>query len=366
MPGKPAPQKLYIKTFGCQMNEYDSDKMADVLAAPTAWNRPTDRSRGRRHPVQYLLGAREGAGESVFPTSAAGKQLKQANPRLHDRRRRLRRQPGRRRRSSSARPTWTWCSARRRCTACRRCWSAPRAQARRRWTSPFPRSRSSTICRSRAPKAPRPSCRSWKAASKYCTFLRRAVYARRGSQPSARRRDGGSAALAAQGVREVTLLGQNVNAYRGATATAASADFAVLLDAIAQGAGHRAHPLHHLAPAGIHPAPDRRLREACRKLVNHLHLPVQSGSDRMLAAMKRGYTALEYKHDHPQAARGAARTSASPRDFIVGFPGETEADFEQTMKLIDEVGFDQSSSASSSARVPARRRRIWPTTRRMR
>jgi len=156
------------------------------------------------------------------------------------------------------------------------------------------------------------------------------------------------AALAEQGVREVNLLGQNVNAYRGATHDGGTADLAVLIHAIAQlqGIGRirftTSHPLEF----------SDSLIEAYAnvpKLANYLHLPVQAGSDRILTAMKRGYTALEFKQKIRKLRRVRPDISVST-DFIVGFPGESAADFEATMKLIEDVGFDQSYSFIYSRR----------------
>ena len=156
------------------------------------------------------------------------------------------------------------------------------------------------------------------------------------------------AALAEQGVREVTLLGQNVNAYRGPMHDGSIADLALLIRAIAQidGIGRirftTSHPLEF----------SDSLVEAYAtvpQLANFLHLPVQSGSDRILAAMKRGYTALEFKQKI-RKLRAARPDICISSDFIVGFPGETEDDFARTMKLIEDVGFDQSFSFIYSKR----------------
>ncbi|HQY48786.1 MAG TPA: tRNA (N6-isopentenyl adenosine(37)-C2)-methylthiotransferase MiaB, partial [Thermomonas sp.] len=157
------------------------------------------------------------------------------------------------------------------------------------------------------------------------------------------------AELAAQGVREVNLLGQNVNAYRGPLGdTGETADLGLLIRAIAEieGIGRirftTSHPLEF----------SDSLIEAYRdvpKLANYLHLPVQAGSDRILSAMKRGYTALEFKQKIRKLRAVRPDISVSS-DFIVGFPGETEADFEKTMKLIEDVGFDQSFSFIYSRR----------------
>ena len=163
------------------------------------------------------------------------------------------------------------------------------------------------------------------------------------------------AGLAAQGVSEVTLLGQNVNAYRGAMvgrgqalAGDEAADLALLIEYIADIPGIEriryttSHP-REVSPRLID------LYARTPKLVSHLHLPVQSGSDRVLAAMKRGYTALEYK-SLVRKLRAARPDLSLSSDFIVGFPGESDDDFERTMKLIDDVGFDASFSFLYSAR----------------
>ncbi|MDQ2779402.1 MAG: tRNA (N6-isopentenyl adenosine(37)-C2)-methylthiotransferase MiaB [Pseudomonadota bacterium] len=161
------------------------------------------------------------------------------------------------------------------------------------------------------------------------------------------------AGLAGQGVKEVTLLGQNVNAYRGSMGraskgTAEIADFALLIEAVATLPG-----IERIRYTTSHPKEfTQRLVDVYArvpKLVNHLHLPVQHGSDRILSAMKRGYTAMEYKSTIRKLRAVRPGISLST-DFIVGFPGETEDDFERTMKLIDDVGFDASFSFVYSKR----------------
>ena len=156
------------------------------------------------------------------------------------------------------------------------------------------------------------------------------------------------AGLAAQGVREVTLLGQNVNAYRGAMADGETADFALLIEYVADIPG-----IERIRYTTSHPKEmTQRLIDAYAripKLVSHLHLPVQSGSDRVLAAMKRGYTVLEYK-SIVRRLRAVRPDLSLSSDFIVGFPGETDADFEATMRLIDEVRFDGAFSFLYSRR----------------
>jgi tRNA-2-methylthio-N6-dimethylallyladenosine synthase len=189
--------------------------------------------------------------------------------------------------------------------------------------------------------------------SKYCSFC--VVPYTRGEEVSRPFEDVlvEVAQLAAQGVREVNLLGQNVNAYRGWIAGESAgedeiADLALLIRAIAQIDGidrirfTTSHPLEF----------SDSLIEAYRdvpQLANYLHLPVQSGSDRVLAAMKRGYTTLEFKQKIRKLRAVRPGISISS-DFIVGFPGETDADFEKTMKLIEDIGFDQSFSFVYSRR----------------
>jgi tRNA-2-methylthio-N6-dimethylallyladenosine synthase len=157
------------------------------------------------------------------------------------------------------------------------------------------------------------------------------------------------AGLADQGVKEVTLLGQNVNAYRGRMGDGAEiADFALLLDYV-----HEIPGIERIRYTTSHPTEfTQRLIDAygrLPKLVSHLHLPVQHGSDRILAAMKRGYTAMEYKSTI-RKLRAVRPEMALSSDFIVGFPGETEDDFARMMKLIDDVGYDNSFSFIFSPR----------------
>jgi len=184
--------------------------------------------------------------------------------------------------------------------------------------------------------------------SKYCTFC--VVPYTRGeevSRPVAQVMDE-VRRLAAQGVCEVTLLGQNVNAYRGALDGGGHADLAALIYHVAAVPG-----IERIRFTTSHPVEFRdSLIEAYRdvpQLASYLHLPVQSGSDRILALMKRGHTALEYKQKIRRLREARPGISLSS-DFIVGFPGETDRDFEETMRLIEEVGFDQSFSFIYSRR----------------
>lgn len=156
------------------------------------------------------------------------------------------------------------------------------------------------------------------------------------------------ATLASQGVKEVTLLGQNVNAYRGIAPDGEIADFAMLIEYVAEIDG-----IERIRYTTSHPKEfTQRLIDAygkIDKLVNHVHLPVQSGSDRILAAMKRGYTVLEYK-SIIRRLRAVRPDISIATDIIVGFPGETEEDYQATLKLMDDVGFDASFSFVFSKR----------------
>ena len=186
--------------------------------------------------------------------------------------------------------------------------------------------------------------------SKYCTFC--IVPYTRGDEVYRPLADvlAEVAGLAAQGVKEVTLLGQNVNAWRAPVdgESGEMADFAFLLECV-----HEIPGIERLRYTTSHPREmTQRVVEAYAKLpklVSHLHLPVQAGSDRVLAAMKRGYTVLEYK-SLVRKLRAARPDISLSSDFIIGFPGETEADFEATMKLIDDLGFDASFSFIYSSR----------------
>jgi tRNA-2-methylthio-N6-dimethylallyladenosine synthase len=155
--------------------------------------------------------------------------------------------------------------------------------------------------------------------------------------------------LADRGVKEVTLLGQNVNAYRGTLGEGSDvADFALLIEVVAEIAG-----IERIRYTTSHPGEVTQrlvdLYARVPKLVSHLHLPVQHGSDRILAAMKRGYTAMEYKST-VRKLRAARPGLSISSDFIVGFPGETDDDFAKLMKLVDEIGFDSSFSFVFSKR----------------
>jgi len=202
---------------------------------------------------------------------------------------------------------------------------------------------------------PEPKCDGVKAfisimegCSKYCTFC--VVPYTRGEEISRPLDDviAEVASLAGQGVREVNLLGQNVNAYRGLMDDGETADLALLIHYVASIDG-----IDRIRYTTSHPVEfSDNLIEAYAtvpELVNHLHLPVQSGSDRILMMMKRGHTAMEYKHKIRKLREIRPDISLSS-DFIIGFPGETDADFDATMKLIDDIGFDTSFSFIYSQR----------------
>ena len=338
--------KLFIKTHGCQMNEYDSAKMADVLAASHGLQMTANEAEADVILVN-TCSIREKAQEKVFSQLGRWKELKQANPALvigvggcvasQEGEAIVKRAPyvdlvfG----PQTLHRLPQMIEARK---------STQRPQVDISFPEiekfdhlPEPRKEGVTAFVS-----------IMEGCSKYCSYC--VVPYTRGEEISRPFDDviAEVASLAEQGVREVNLLGQNVNAYRGATHDGGVADLAVLIHAIAQldGIGRirftTSHPLEF----------SDSLIEAYAnvpKLANYLHLPVQAGSDRILAAMKRGYTTLEFKQKIRKLRRVRPDLSVST-DFIVGFPGETDVDFEQTMKLIDDVGFDQSFSFIFSRR----------------
>ncbi len=338
--------KLYIKTFGCQMNEYDSDKMADVLRACAGMEQTT-------HPEEadvILLNTcsiREKAEDKVFSDLGRLRPLKLARPDV------LIGVGG--------------CVASQEGEAIvkrapfvdvvfgpQTLHRLPELLRARRETG-VPQVDISFPEIEKFDHLPPPQVAGGAAfvsimegCSKYCTFC--VVPYTRGEEVSRPFEDvlRDVETLIAQGVQEITLLGQNVNAYAGETADGDTVDFAFLLQALAALDG-----LERLRYTTSHPKEmTQRLIDVYAttpKLVSHLHLPVQSGSDRILAAMKRGYTALEYK-SIVRRLRAARPDICISSDFIVGFPGETEQDFEATMKLIADVGFDVSFSFVYSPR----------------
>ena len=339
-------RKLYIRTFGCQMNEYDSAKMADVLHAAEGLA-PTSRPDDADIILFNTCSVREKAQERVFHDLGRVRALKDANPDLII--------------------GVGGCVASQEGAAIiarapyvdvvfgpQTLHRLPELIARRRATGK-PQVDVSFPEIEKFDRLPPPRVDGVAAfvsimegCSKYCSFC--VVPYTRGEEVSRPFDDVLTevADLVDQGVREITLLGQNVNAYRGSAGDGQIADLTALVEHLAEIDG-----LERIRYTTSHPKEmSQRLIDAYRtvpKLVSQLHLPVQSGSDRVLAAMKRGYTALEYRSIVRRLRKARPALSLSS-DFIVGFPGETDADFEQTMRLIDEVGFDGSYSFLYSPR----------------
>jgi tRNA-2-methylthio-N6-dimethylallyladenosine synthase len=338
--------KVFIRTFGCQMNEYDSDKMADVLAS--AWGTvKTDRPEDADIILFNTCSVREKAQEKVFHELGRVRQLKQANPKLII--------------------GVGGCVASQEGDAIvtrapyvdivfgpQTLHRLPELIARRRESGraevdvSFPEiEKFDSLPQSRSDGASA-FVSVMEGCSKFCTYC--IVPYTRGDEVSRPLADviGEVSRLTLQGVREINLLGQNVNAYRGAMPAGDTADLAYLIEALAE-----MPEVERIRYTTSHPREMTQrlidLYEREPKLVSHLHLPVQSGADRVLAAMKRGYTVLEYK-SIIRKLRAARPDISISTDFIVGFPSETEEDFEKTMKLIDEVGFDASFSFIFSPR----------------
>ncbi|MDZ7589116.1 MAG: tRNA (N6-isopentenyl adenosine(37)-C2)-methylthiotransferase MiaB [Rubrivivax sp.] len=338
-------KKVFIRTFGCQMNEYDSDKMADVLRATEGYEPTTDVEQADLI-LFNTCSVREKAQEKVFSDLGRVKHLKrkgvligvggcvasQEGAAIIERApyvdlvfgpQTLHRLPQ---------------------------MIAARTQQRRPQVDiSFPEIEKFDHLPPARVEGSSAFVSIMEGCSKYCSYC--VVPYTRGEEVSRPFDDVLTeiAGLTEQGVKEVTLLGQNVNAYRGTMGDSREiADFALLLDYVADIPG-----IERLRYTTSHPKEfTPRLIEAygrLPKLVNHLHLPVQHGSDRILSAMKRGYTALEYKSTirRLRAVRPGISLSS---DFIVGFPGETEEDFGKTMALIEDVGFDSSFSFVFSKR----------------
>ena len=339
-------RKLYIKTFGCQMNEYDSDRMADVLAA-TEGVESTDDPAQADIILFNTCSVREKAQEKVFSDLGRVRALKRERPGLI--------------------VGVGGCVASQEGEAIvarapyvdvvfgpQTLHRLPELIAKRRDTGrpqvdiSFPEIEKFDNLPPARVEGYTAFVSIMEGCSKYCSFC--VVPYTRGEEVSRPFEDVLTeiAGLASQGVREVTLLGQNVNAYVGRMADGETADFALLLEYVAEIPG-----IDRIRYTTSHPKEfTQRLIDAYAripKLVSHVHLPVQSGSDRILAAMKRGYTALEYK-SIIRRLRAARPDISLSSDFIVGFPGETAEDFERTMKLVEDIGFDHSFSFVYSSR----------------
>jgi len=338
-------KKVFIKTFGCQMNEYDSDKMADVLGAAQGYE-PTQDVEEADLILFNTCSVREKAQEKVFSDLGRIKHLKEKGvligvggcvasqegaeiikrapyvdvvfgpqtlhrlPELLNQRARL---------------------------------SLPQVDISFPEIEKFDHLPPAKVDGASAFVSIMEGC------SKYCSYC--VVPYTRGEEVSRPFDDVlvEIAGLADQGVKEVNLLGQNVNAYRGPMGDSGEiADFALLLEYVAEIPG-----IERIRYTTSHPNEfTPRLIEAYAKipkLVNHLHLPVQHGSDRILMAMKRGYTAMEFKST-VRKLRAIRPNLSMSSDFIVGFPGETDEDFDKMMKLITDVGFDASFSFIFSPR----------------
>jgi len=340
------PHKLYIKTFGCQMNEYDSGKMGDVLRQAHGME-PTDDPAAADVILFNTCSVREKAQEKVFADLGRVKPFKQANPRL------LIGVGGCVASQEGAAiveraPYVDLVFGPQTLHRLPQMIEARRATGKPQVDVSFPEIEKFDNLPPARVEGAAAFISVMEGCSKYCAFC--VVPYTRGEEVSRPFEDvlTEAAELAQQGVREITLLGQNVNAYRGAAPDGEIADLALLLEYVAALPG-----IGRIRYTTSHPKEfTQRLIAAHARvpqLAPHVHLPVQAGSDRVLAAMKRGYTVLEYKSivRRLRALRPGISISS---DFIVGFPGETDADFEATMNLIEEVGFDGSFSFLYSRR----------------
>ena len=338
-------KKVFIKTFGCQMNEYDSAKMADVLGAAEGYE-PTDDPEQADLILFNTCSVREKAQEKVFSDLGRIKHLKQKGV-LIGVGGCVASQEGEEivKRAPYVDVVFGPQTLHR----------LPELLAERERQQPpqvdirFPEIEKFDHLPPARVEGASAFVSIMEGCSKYCSYC--VVPYTRGEEFSRPFEDVLTevAGLADQGVKEVTLLGQNVNAYRGSMGgTDEIADFAMLIEYVAEIPG-----IERIRYTTSHPNEfTQRLIDVYAKvpkLVNHLHLPVQHGSDRILMAMKRGYTAMEYK-SIIRKLRAVRPDISLSSDFIVGFPGETEEDFAKMMKLIDDVGYDASFSFIFSPR----------------
>lgn len=349
MPAK----KLYLRSFGCQMNDYDSARIVDLLGEELGYEQTTELEEADLVVIN-TCSIREKAQEKVFSDLGRIREVKKLRPEMK--------------------------------IAVGGCVASQEGEGvvkRAPWVDvvfgPQTLHRLPELLKARAKKGkpqvdvsfpeiekfdhlPAPHAHGASAfvsimegCSKYCSYC--IVPYTRGEEISRPLVDVlvEIAQLADQGVKEVTLLGQNVNAYRGLSPQGDIVDFATLLEYV-----HDIEGIERIRYTTSHPREFTSRLIDCYtrlpKLVSHVHLPVQSGSDRVLAAMKRGYTALEYK-SIIRKLRAARPNLSIATDIIVGFPGETQADFEATMELVKWVGFDASFSFIFSPRpgTPAAR-----------
>jgi tRNA-2-methylthio-N6-dimethylallyladenosine synthase len=338
-------KKVFIKTFGCQMNEYDSDKMADVLGAAEGFEKTQDPEEADLI-LFNTCSVREKAQEKVFSDLGRVKHLKKKGVLIG---------------------VGGCVASQEGAEIIKR---APfvdvvfgpqtlhrlpeMLKARDRLNQPqvdisFPEIEKFDHLPPARVEGASAFVSIMEGCSKYCSYC--VVPYTRGEEVSRPFEDVlvEVAGLADQGVKEVTLLGQNVNAYRGKMGDSEEiADFAMLIEYVAEIPG-----IERIRYTTSHPNEfTQRLIDTYAKvpkLVSHLHLPVQHGSDRILMAMKRGYTAMEYKSTI-RKLRAIRPDLSMSSDFIVGFPGETEEDFQKMMKLITDVGYDSSFSFIFSPR----------------
>jgi tRNA-2-methylthio-N6-dimethylallyladenosine synthase len=339
-------KKLYIKTFGCQMNEYDSDKMADVLKQFEGHEK-TDSPENADVILFNTCSIREKAQEKVFSDLGRVRHLKQQNPNLII-------------------GVGGCVASQEGATIIKR---APyvdivfgpqtlhripeliqkkRQSGKSQMDISFPEIEKFDNLPAAKVEGASAYVSIMEGCSKYCSYC--VVPYTRGEEISRPFEDVLTevSELTLQGVKEIHLLGQNVNAYRGTMQDGETSDFAMLLEYV-----HEVPGIKRIRFTTSHPNEMSSRIIDCYaklpKLVSHLHLPVQSGSDRVLAAMKRGYTSLEYKSLIRKLKKARPEISFSS-DFIIGFPGETEAEFEKTMQLIEDIGFDASFSFIFSPR----------------
>jgi tRNA-2-methylthio-N6-dimethylallyladenosine synthase len=339
-------KKLFIKTYGCQMNEYDSDKMADLLKNFEGYEK-TDNPEDASVILFNTCSIREKAQEKVFSDLGRVRHIKQQNPDVII--------------------GVGGCVASQEGDVIVK--RAPYVdivfgpQTLHRIPNLITQKRKSGKSQvdisfpeiEKFDNLPKPKVEGASAyvsimegCSKYCSYC--VVPYTRGEEISRPFNDvlAEVTTLANSGVKEIHLLGQNVNAYRGIMEDDDIADFALLLEYV-----HEVPGIERIRYTTSHPSEMNARIIDCYaklpKLVSHLHLPVQSGSDKILAAMKRGYTALEYK-SIIRKIRAIRPNISFSSDFIVGFPGETEADFEKTMQLIESIGYDTSFSFIFSPR----------------
>ncbi|HEY3327067.1 MAG TPA: tRNA (N6-isopentenyl adenosine(37)-C2)-methylthiotransferase MiaB [Novimethylophilus sp.] len=350
-----ASKKVFIKTFGCQMNEYDSSRMADLMRVAEGME-PTEHPEEADVILLNTCSVREKPQERVFHQLGRLQDLKLAKPELvigvggcvasQEGAAIVERAPyvdivfG----PQTLHRLPEMIAARRRSGLSQVDISFPEIEKFDRLPPPKVEGAAAFLS-------------IMEGCSKYCAFC--VVPYTRGEEVSRPFEDilTEAAQLARQGVKEITLLGQNVNAYRGVMNShrgeshgnnGETADLALLLEYIAEIPGIErlryttSHP-NEMTPALI------EAFAKLPKLVSHLHLPVQAGSDRILAAMKRNYTVLQYK-SVIRKLRAARPDLCISSDFIVGFPGETETEFEATLKLAEDIGFDASYCFLYSAR----------------